>query len=90
MKPQQMYQHLKDLAEKLSIIVQEQNLRKTGIKVKSGFCKVKNKDLFIIDKHKSFDDKNILLASFLGKTPCEDIYIVPAVREFINKCLQTS
>jgi len=85
MKPQQMYQHLTELAEKLSITVQEQNLRKTGIKVKSGFCKVKNIDLFIIDKHKSFDEKNILLASFLGKTQCEDIYIVPAVREFINK-----
>ncbi|MFC1816493.1 hypothetical protein ACFL0M_11300, partial [Thermodesulfobacteriota bacterium] len=79
MKSEQMFQHLKDLAEILNITVQEQNLRKTGVRVKSGFCKVKNKNLFIIDKHKSIYEKNTILASFIGKTHYEDIYILPAV-----------
>ena len=61
MKSEQMFQHLKDLAEKLNITVQEQNLRKTGVRVKSGFCKVKNKNLFILDKHKSIYEKNTIL-----------------------------
>lgn len=85
MKPEQIYQDLKDLAEKLGITVSEQNLRKTGISVKSGICKVKGKQIFIIDKHKSIHKKNVLLTSFLKEMQHEDIYVVPAVRELISK-----
>ncbi len=85
MKPEQIYQELKDLIEKLGINVSEQNLRKTGISIKSGICKVKGKQIFIIDKHKSIHKKNVILTSFLKEMPHEDIYVVPAVRELISK-----
>ena len=84
MKPEQIYQELKDLAEKLCINVSEQNLRKTGISIKSGICKVKGKKIFIMDKHKSIHKKNIILTSFLKELPHEDIYVVPAVRDLIS------
>ena len=85
MKPEQIYNELKDLAEKIGITVSEQNLRKTGISVKSGLCKVKGKPIFIMDKHKSIHKKNDILISFLKKMPHEDIYVVPAVRDLISK-----
>ena len=85
MKPEQIYQELKDIAEKLGINISEQNLGKTGLNVKSGLCKVKGKQIFIIDKHKSIHKKNIILTSFLKEMPHEDIYVVPAVRELISK-----
>lgn len=85
MKPEQIYQELKDIAEKLGITVSEQNLRKTGITVKSGICKVKGKQLFVMDKHKSIHKKNVILISCLKELPHEDIYVVPAVRELISK-----
>jgi hypothetical protein len=84
MKPEQIYQELKDIAEKLGITVSEQNLRKTGISVKSGICKVKGKQIFIMDKHKSIQKKNVILTSFLKEMPHEDIYVIPAVRELIS------
>ena len=83
MKPEQMYHHLKEMAEKLDISVREQNLKKTGPQIKSGFCKIKEKKMFIMDKSISIDNKNSILAAYLGEIPHEDIYIVPAVREFI-------
>ena len=86
MKPEQLYQELKDLAEKLGITVSEQNLRKTGIHVNSGLCKVKEKDLFIMDKHESIHGKNKLLAACLYAFPHEEIFILPAVREFLDRC----
>ena len=89
MKPEQIYQELKDLAEKLGITVSEQNLRKTGISVKSGICKVKGKQIFIMNKHKSIKKKNMILTSFLKELPHEDIYVVPAVRELISKTEDT-
>ena len=85
MKPDQMYQHLKELTEKLDVRVSEQNLKKTGPRIQSGFCKLKERKLFIIDKHLPLDEKNNILAEFIAGISGEEIYIVPAVREFIQK-----
>lgn len=88
MKPVQLYQEMKEIAEKLGVTVSEENFRKTGIKVKSGLCKVRGKKLFIIDKNRSIHKKNEILASFLSKMPHEDVYVIPAVRELIKKYLR--
>ena len=85
MKPEQIFEELKELAEKLNIIVSEQNFRNTGIKVKSGLCKVKGNDIFYLDKHMSLYKKNQLVAECIAQKPLEDIFIVPAVREFLKK-----
>jgi hypothetical protein len=85
MKPEQMYQQLTELAEKMDIAVWEQNLRITGVKAKSGLCKIKDKQTFIMDKHKKIQEKIEILAECLGRLPHEDIYVVPAVRELLKK-----
>lgn len=85
MRPEQLNQSLKDLAEKLGITVLEHNFRTSGVRVQSGLCTVKGKQHFIMDKHKSIYKKNELLASCLSEMPHEDVYIVPAVREFLKK-----
>jgi 2-phospho-L-lactate guanylyltransferase (CobY/MobA/RfbA family) len=84
MKPEQTYQDLKELAEKLGVVVSEQNFRSTGIKAKSGSCKVKGKNILIIDKKLSLQDKNEVLASCLSKLSHEDIFVVPALREYLD------
>ena len=84
MKPEQIYQELKELADKLNITVTEQSLRQIGIKAKSGFCIVKNRQRFIMDKNKTIVEKNELLADCLAKMPHEDIYAVPHVRKLLK------
>jgi len=85
LKPEQLYQELIDLAEKLEITVSEQNLRKTGVKAKSGLCKVKGKYIFIMDKHKSIHKKISILSDQLAQVPHDHIFIVPAVRELLER-----
>ncbi|MGD8282842.1 MAG: hypothetical protein PVG08_01980 [Desulfobacterales bacterium] len=85
MKPDRIYQELKDLAEKLEITVSEQNLRATGVKATSGLCKVKGKNLFIMDKNKSIHKKIKILAAQIAELPHENLYIVPTVRELLDK-----
>ncbi len=85
MKPDQLYQELKDLAERMQITVSEQNLKTSGIKVQSGLCSVKGQNLFIMDKHKSVHKKIGILAGQLATIPHEDLYIIPAVRELLEK-----
>lgn len=85
MKPDQLYQELKDLAERMQISVLEQNLKISGLKVRSGLCTVKGQKLFIMDKHKSVHKKIKILAAQLARIPHEDMYIIPAVRELLEK-----
>ncbi len=85
MKPDKLYQELKELAEKLGITVAEQNFRNTGIRVKSGFCKIKDQDHCIIDKHIKLNKKTDVLAECISEHPHEDIYVVPAVREYLER-----
>ncbi|MFO7667274.1 MAG: hypothetical protein R6V76_11675 [Desulfobacterales bacterium] len=84
MKPEQIYIELKNLSEKLNIIISEQSFRKTGIKVRSGFCRIKGKNYFIVDRDLSTPKKNELIAEYFSNLNYENIYIVPAVRDFIN------
>ena len=85
MKPDQLYQELIDLAERMQITVSEQNLKVSGIKVQSGLCTVKGQKLFVMDKHKSAHKKIKILAAQLAMLPHEDMYIIPAVRELLEK-----
>lgn len=85
MKPEELYQHLKDLAEKLGISVREQNLRHAGLRVRSGFCIVKDRPMYIISKHLNIHRKNEKLADCLNHFPHEGIYLVPAVRDFLQR-----
>lgn len=85
MKPEEIYQNLKDLADRLGVIVSDQNFRKTGINVKSGYCTVKGKQFFMMDKHKSLNDKIDILVSFLVTMNHEDLYLIPTIRELLNR-----
>ena len=85
MKPDQLYQELIDLAERMQITVSEQNLKVSGIKVRSGLCIVRGQKLFVMDKHKSLSKKIRILATQLAMVPHEDMYIIPAVRELLEK-----
>jgi flagellar hook-associated protein FlgK len=85
MSPEQLYQHLKELSDKLGITVQEQSFKQVSLPVKSGYCRVKGKDMFIMDKNISLAKKNSTLAKFLSTQPHENIFIPPAVRELLHR-----
>ena len=85
MNPEQIYQELKDLAEKLDVTVSEQSFRSSGIPVKSGFCLIKERMHCIIDKNINLKKKSAVLAETLAELPHENLYVIPAVRDFIKK-----
>ena len=85
MKSTQLYQHLKETAEKMDITVSEQNLRATGVNARSGLCTVKGKQLFIMDKHLPVRQKVEVLAECLRHMPLDDIYLVPAIRNYLER-----
>ena len=83
MKVDQLFSELKSLAEKLGVEVSEQNFRTTGIAVKSGFCKVKDRDLFLIDKHLKKTKKAEVLAEYIAQLPLGSISLCPHLEEYL-------
>ncbi|MGD8342204.1 MAG: hypothetical protein PVI38_00995 [Desulfobacterales bacterium] len=57
----------------------------SGFKVQSGLCKVRGQNVFVMDKHKPISEKIQILAAQLADTPHEDLYLMPAVRELLEK-----
>jgi hypothetical protein len=84
MKPEQLYHELRNVADRLGVIVLEHNFRTTGIHVRSGYCKVHNRDHCIIDKHLKPGKKAEILAECIMLLPHESLFILPAVREYLE------
>lgn len=85
MNADRLFQELKDLSERLGVEVSEQNFRATGIKARSGFCVVKGKSMYLIDKNKKLARRIQILSEFLGSRITEDVFMVPALREHLEK-----
>lgn len=84
MKQAEIYKILKEVAGKFEISVSEKNFRVTGLSVKSGFCIIKGEKHILVDKFKKIREKNEVIAKCLLDYPISDIYIVPAVREYLE------
>lgn len=85
MSPEQLYQHLKELADKLGVSVMEQSFKQMGLPVKSGHCRVKGQDMFIMDRNLPLIKKNAALVGFLSTQAHENIFVPPAVRELLQR-----
>jgi len=85
MKDEQLYQELKNLAEQLDVVVAEHNFKNSGIRVKSGFCLVKDQKHCIIDKHIRLRKKIAILTECLGTTTHENVFVIPAIRDHLER-----
>lgn len=85
MNPEQQYTAMKEAASKLGVEVREKNLHVPGIRVKSGLCKVRGKQLFILDKKKTIREKVALVAGCVSTLDYQGIDLPEEVRKIIFK-----
>ena len=85
MKAQQLYEELKHVAERLDVTVVEHSFRATGTRARSGLCIIRGRNHFIMDKHRTLREKIELLAEALASMNTENVFVMPAVREVIQK-----
>ena len=72
---------LKEIASQLSIDIITSNLFDPEIIVKSGHCKVKGKNIIIIDSTLSSQEQSEVIIRALRKFDMESIYLPPWIRE---------
>ena len=75
---------LKEIASKLSIDIITSNLFDPEIIVKSGHCKVKGKNIIIIDSVLSSQEQSEVIIRALRKFDIESIYLPPWIREHLE------
>ena len=71
---------LKDIASKLSIDIVTSNLFDSEVVIKSGHCKVKGKNIIIIDNLLSNQEQSDVIIQALKKFDLESIYLPPWIR----------
>ncbi|MEC8839026.1 MAG: hypothetical protein VYA09_02620 [Candidatus Neomarinimicrobiota bacterium] len=79
-KSEKLISLFEDLAEKLSIKLLQDKGDFTG-----GSCLVKDENFIVVNKRKPVEQRLKILAQEFSKKDLSDIYIIPALREFIEK-----
>ena len=75
---------LEELARNFDITVRYEKIQKESAFFPGGYCKVKGKDLIIINSKASPDDKVEIIARALLLFDLDKMYVLPAVRELID------
>ena len=77
--------HLEKLAHELSIPVRYEPIRGEEISSPGGLCRIKGKYLIIIDTTVSIREKIHTLARALKQFDLSQVYLKPALREFLER-----
>jgi len=85
MEPEKTYQYLEDLAEKVGISIRYEDLSSSELTARSGLCKIKGRYHYIMDTSKDLTRRIELLSECLSQMDLEGIYIVPAIRDLIER-----
>ncbi len=79
MTQEQILKELEDLAEKCGI-----SLRFEKGDFDGGFCVLKEERIIVINKRLALQKKASVLAQALAEVGIEEVYLKPAIREFIE------
>ena len=75
---------LEELASNLEVTVRYEKILKESSFFPGGYCRVKGKDLIIINSKASLDDKVEIIVRALNSFDLSQIYVLPAIREMID------
>jgi len=78
-----LLQHLETVAEKLSLTVTYQNLRKLSIYSRGGLYRLKDEQVVLIETSLTLSEKIDILADALSRFDMEGISMPPLVRKII-------
>ena len=74
-----------EVAERVGLVVRrEKILREIGYRVRGGACRLREKDLVIIDRDMAPGDQLEVLADALRSRDLESLYLSPAARQVVQ------
>jgi hypothetical protein len=76
---------LEELTETLGVKTRYDKINKEGSFFSGGLCKVKGQDMIIINSKSAIEDKIEILATALRSFDLSQVFIKPALREFLGQ-----
>ena len=76
--------HLEELAEKLGILVRDENINIEESSSTGGFCRVEGKHIIILNSKATVKEKNQVMINALQQFDVSEIYIKPVIRELLE------
>ena len=79
-------EELKELATRVGLEVREEKLlREIGYQVRSGACRVRDRDLVLLDRDLSPAARMEVLLDEIGRRDLGDVYVSPELRRILGK-----
>jgi len=85
MNEELILEHLEKIARSKSIIIRYERLEDGELIIRSGSCRVKGNEYIIVDSRLALKERIGVIARELRKRNLEDIYMLPLIREIIDK-----
>jgi hypothetical protein len=76
---------LEELTDSLSVKIRYEKIIKEGSYFSGGLCKIKGQDIIIINSKAAIEDKIEILANALRSFDLSQVFIKPALREFLGQ-----
>ncbi len=76
---------LEELAESLGVKIRYDRILKEGSFFSGGLCRIKGEEMIIINSRVSVEDKIDILAKALISFDLSQVFIKPALREFLTQ-----
>ena len=77
--------YLKELAERLEILVRDENINLEESSCMGGLCRVEGKYILILHSKATVKGKNQVMIKAIKQFNLSDIYIKPVIREFLEQ-----
>ena len=75
---------LEELAEKLGILVRDENINIEETSSTGGLCRLEGKDVLILNSQVTVKEKNQVMIKALQQFDLSEIYIKPVIRELLE------
>ena len=84
-KTEALFEELKEVAQRVGLQVREERLlREVGYRVHSGACRVRDRDLVLIDRELPVTHRLEVLADTLGARDLSGVFVSPELRRFLG------
>jgi hypothetical protein len=85
LKQEGLLSQLEELTESLGVKIRYEKIIKEGSYFSGGLCKIKGEDFVIINSKAAVEDKIEILSDALRSFDLSQVFIKPAIREFLGR-----
>jgi hypothetical protein len=85
LKQEGLLSQLEELTESLGVKIRYEKIVKEGSYFSGGLCKIKGEDVIIINSKAAVEDKIEILSDALRSFDLSQVFVKPALREFLGQ-----